>query len=110
LQLIFYSLLNSLSAGQPNSLCLQYLQVNFPRINPLPTVVKIINNIIAISNIISNFVINKNIPIAIGINVTNKSGIMSFQDIFLSQNFEGSPLLKNEELSLPLPNPQVLPQ
>lgn len=45
-----------------------------------------------------------------GTSEINKSGITSFQDIFLSQNFEGLPLLKKKELSLPLPNPQVLPQ
>jgi hypothetical protein len=62
------------------------------------------------SNIKSNLIINRIIPITNGINNTNKSGIMSRQDISLIQNFELSPFLNNNELSLPFPNPHVLPQ
>jgi hypothetical protein len=109
-QYIYLPLLNNLSAGQPNSLCLQYLQVKVPRINPLPAVANAIiaNKVIRRSK--SNLIMSNTIPMITGISETNKSGIISFQDILLLQKFKGSPFLKNNELILPLPNPQVLPQ
>jgi hypothetical protein len=58
----------------------------------------------------SNLIINKTIQIMNGSREINKSGIISFHDISFLQNFTGSPLLKNKALSLPFPNPQVLPQ
>jgi len=104
------SLLNNLSAGQPDSLWLQYLQVKLPRINPFPIVVNPIIMITANKRVKSKLIIISTIPIMNGTRETNKSGIISFQDISLLQKFAGSPLLKNKALSLPLPNPQVLPQ
>jgi hypothetical protein len=102
--------LNNFSAGQPISLCLQNLQVKLPRINWLPAVVNAINKIKANNRNGSNLIISKTIPAINGIRVTNKSGIMSFQVNLLLQKSELSPFLKNNELTLPLANPQVLPQ
>jgi hypothetical protein len=107
---VVYFLLNNAYAGQPNSFCLQYLQVNVPRIKPLPIVVNIISNNNAVNRIKSNFKIIRIIPITKGINDTKISGIISFQVMFALQKFEVSPCLKNNELSLPLPNPHVLRQ
>ena len=64
----------------------------------------------AINTKVSNLNINKNIPVVKGINVTSKSGIISFNEISLIQNFEKSPFLKKNELIRPLPKPQILPQ
>jgi hypothetical protein len=66
--------------------------------------------IAANSKIRLNLIIISAIAITSGIRDTNKSGIISFQVMLFSQNFVGSPLLKNNELSLPLPKPQVFPQ
>jgi hypothetical protein len=56
-QNIYLPLLNNLSAGQPSSLCLQYLQVKVPRINPLPAVVNAIiaNKVIRIQSRLDSF-------------------------------------------------------
>jgi hypothetical protein len=102
-------LLNSLSAGQPNLCCLQYLQVKTPLIIALPIEDKI-NNIRINNKIIQeNFEIKMITPPTKGKIKIIKSGIMSFQLISCWGNLELSPFLKNRELKRPLPKPQVFP-
>ena len=107
---VFYFLLNNCSAGHPISLCLQYLQVRLPRIKLFPVVDNTTISIAANNKMKLNLMIIITIAVRRGIRETSRSGIISFHVKLFSQNFDGSPFLKNRELSLPLPKPQVLPQ
>jgi hypothetical protein len=49
-------------------------------------------------------------PAASGTIETSMSGIKSFQVNARAQNFDGSPFLKSQELTFPLPNPHNFPQ
>ena len=108
--IFYFRLWNNASAGQPKSFCLQYLQVSFPRIKPLPVVVKSKSNNTTDNKITLNFRNKKIIPITNGINDIKISGIKSCHFMSLLQNLAVSPFLKINELNLPFPNPQVLPQ
>ena len=83
----FLLLLNSFSAGQPISLCLQNLQAKEPRTKPFPAEVRSTNNTTNESINQLKFNINKAIPASMGIIETRKSGSMSFQVILFLINF-----------------------
>ncbi len=72
---VLFRLLNNSSAGQPISLCLQYLQVRLPRINPFPAVVRTIKVTVANSRIKSNSIIIKTMPIIRGTREIKRSGL-----------------------------------